>query len=111
MTIPTQPDASGSPPSLVTIEVSDSRGVAPGSSVSLRCPVDGADFFRWFKVSDQRIMTIVEECELKDERELTEPLESHYKLGKGRRKLTLVNFSAATQVKKCYLCQLPKNQF
>ena len=50
---------SGEPPSLVTHEVSESRGVARGGSVSLRCPVDGADFFRWFKVSEQRIMTIV----------------------------------------------------
>ena len=86
----------------MTDRVTESRGVARGGSVSLRCPVNGADFFRWFKVGDFILMPMVENYKLKDERELTEPLESHFKFGKSRRKLTLVYFSAATQVRKCY---------
>ena len=37
-----------------------------------------------------------------DEKELTEPLEPHFKFGKSQRKLTLILFSAVTQVQiKC----------
>ena len=44
---------------------------------------------------------------MKDEKELTEPLESHFKFGKSQRKLTLVHFSAATQVRKSYTYFIP----